>query len=88
VLLGDRGYQSRPAAAWLRARKVKPVIAKQRSQHGSGLGRQRWVVERTLSWLHQHRRLRLRYERRADIHEAFISIACSLICLRALQGAF
>jgi hypothetical protein len=37
VLLGDRGYQSRPAAAWLRARKVKPVIAKQRSQHGSGL---------------------------------------------------
>ncbi|HEY8630512.1 MAG TPA: IS5/IS1182 family transposase, partial [Gaiellaceae bacterium] len=38
--------------------------------------------------LHQHRRLRLRYERRADIHEAFVSIACSLICLRALQESF
>src|SRR6266511_2702871 len=46
------------------------IIAHQRAPHGSGLGRQRWVVERTLSWLHQHRRLRLRYERRADIHEA------------------
>jgi transposase len=87
-LLGDRGYHSGAAEAWLRARKVKPVIAHQRAAHGSGLGRQRWVVERTLSWLHQHRRLRLRYERRANIHEAFVSIACSLICLRALQEAF
>jgi len=87
-LLGDRGYHSKAAEAWLRARKIRPVIAHQRSRHGSGLGQQRWVVERTLSWLHQHRRLRLRYERRADIHEAFVSIACSLICLRALEGSF
>src|SRR5918992_3817901 len=39
-----------------------------------------WVVECSLSWLHQFRRLRVRYERRADIHEAFISLACCLIC--------
>ena len=87
-LLGDRAYASKAAEAWLRAHKVKPVIATKRDRHGSGLGQQRWVVERTLSWLHQHRRLRLRYERRADIHEAFVSIACSLICLRALQQSF
>ena len=37
----------------------------------------RWVVERTLSWLHQFRRLRIRYERRADIHEAFLTLAAS-----------
>ena len=37
----------------------------------------RWVVERTLSWLHQHRRLRIRSERQAEIHEAFLSLACS-----------
>ena len=58
------------------------------ARHGSGLGSQRWVVERTLSWLHQHRRLRIRYERQAEIHEAFLSLACSLICLRALQDSF
>ena len=87
-LLGDRGYHSKAAEAWLRERRITPVIAHQRSPHGSRLGRQRWVVERTLSWLHQHRRLRLRYERRADIHEAFVTIACSLICLRALQESF
>jgi hypothetical protein len=48
------------------------------------LGIYRWVVERTLAWLHHFRRLRIRYEQRADIHEAFLSIGCSLICFRRL----
>ena len=63
------------------------MVAKPHSPHGSGLGRERWVVERTVSWLHQYRRLRVRYERRDDIHEAFLDIACSLICFKALTRA-
>jgi len=39
-----------------------------------------------ISWLHQYRRLRVRYERRADIHEAFLQIAGCLICLKLLQA--
>jgi len=50
------------------------------------LGIFRWVVERTLAWLHQYRRLRIRFERRADIHEAFLSIGCALICFKHLRG--
>jgi Transposase DDE domain len=50
------------------------------------LGRERWVVERSISWLHQHRRLRVQWERRDDIHEAFLVIACCLI-LQALAEA-
>ena len=53
---------------------------------GIGLGVYRWVVERTLGWLHQFRRLRVRYERRADIHEAFLSLGCSIICFRRLTS--
>jgi transposase len=87
-VLGDRGYHANHVLEGLQARRIDAGIARQQHGHGSGLGRQRWVVERTLSWLHQNRRLRLRYERRADIHEAFLSIACSLICHRAPQGAF
>jgi transposase len=56
--------------------------------HGSGLGRQRWVVERTLSWLHQFKRLRTRWEQRADIHEAFLRLACCLICWRYLESSY
>ena len=48
-------------------------------------GRHRWVVERTLAWLTRYRRLAIRYERRDDIHAAFLSLGCSLICFNALQ---
>lgn len=77
---GDRGYDSEPHRRQLRARGIKPVLAKRRTEHGSGLGVSRWVVERTISWLHQFRRLRIRYERLPEIHEAFLSIGCALIC--------
>ena len=83
---GDRGYDSEPHRQALRALGVIPVIAKRFTEHGSGLGVHRWVVERTLAWLHQFRRLRIRYERRADIHEAFLSIGCSLICFKRLNS--
>ena len=53
--------------------------------HGSGLGRWRWVVERTFSWLNQFRRLRVRYDKRADIHEAFLSLGCALIWWQSLR---
>jgi transposase len=71
-------------ALW--ARGITPQIAHRNTEHGSGLGVYRWVVERTNSWLHQYRRLRVRYERRDDIHEAFLTIGCSLICLKLLQA--
>jgi transposase len=61
-------------------------LAKRNTEHGSGLGRWRWVVERTFAWLNQFRRLRVRYEKRADIHEAFLSVGCALICWRFLQA--
>jgi transposase len=45
------------------------------------LGCHRWVVERTLAWLSRYRRLTVRYDRCADIYEAFLVLACSLVCL-------
>lgn len=79
-LQGDRAYDSRPLRRQLRRRGIQPVLARRFTEHGTGLGRFRWVVERTLSWLHQFRRLRVRYERRDDIHEAFLKIGCILVC--------
>ena len=61
-------------------------LARRETEHVSGLGRYRWVVERTFAWLHQFKRLLVRYERRADIHEAFLAIGYSLICLKLLQA--
>ena len=64
------------------------VVARAGSPHGSGLGIFRWVVERTLARLHRFRRLALRYERRADVHEAFLMLGCALITWRYLKREF
>ena len=85
-LYADRAYDSRRHRRALRQRHIAPSLARRGAAHGSGLGVYRWVVERTLSWRRQFRRLRVRYERRADIHEAFLSIGCSLICFRRLTS--
>lgn len=82
---GDRGYDSEPHRKQLRRRNIEPVLAKRNTEHGSGLGVFRWVVERTLAWLHQFRRLRTRYDRRDDIHEAFMSLGCAMICFNYLN---
>jgi hypothetical protein len=42
-------------------------------------------IERTLAWLAKYRRLAIRYERRDDVHEAFLHLGCSLICLNYLS---
>ena len=39
-------------------------------------------------WLNQFRRLRVRYDKRADIHEAFLSLGCALICWQSLRKAW
>ncbi len=84
IVQGDRGYDSEPHRAWLRQLGIEPLLAKRNTPHGSGLGVYRWVVERTLAWFHQFRRLRVRYERRDDMHEAFMKLGSILICFRLL----
>ena len=65
-------------------RGIKVRIARKGVDSSARLGRHRWVVERTFAWLDQFRRLTIRYERRHDIHDAFLSLGCSLICLNAI----
>jgi transposase len=60
------------------------VIARRRRPHGSRLGRQRWVVERTFAHLHNPRRLRIRYERNDQLHLAFMLLGCAVVCQRRL----
>ncbi len=66
-LIADRGYDHDKYRRLVRQRGVKPLIARRQTEHGSGLGRYRWVVERTFAWLHNFKRLLVRFERRADI---------------------
>jgi transposase len=84
--MGDRGYDSDPHRMTLSGRGVATAIARRGEPHGSGLGVLRYVVEQSLALLHQFRRLRVRYDKRADIHEAFVTIAMAWICWRRLHS--
>jgi transposase len=83
----DRGYDHDKYRRLLRERGITPEIARRQTGHGSGLGRARWVVERTFAWLHNFKRLLVRYDRRHEIHEAFLAIGCCLVCFRRLQNS-
>ena len=84
----DKAYDHRRCRAACRRRNIMPRIARRGVDNSQRLGRHRWVIERTFAWINSFKRLSVRYERRVDIHYAFTAIACSLICLRALQGRF
>jgi IS5 family transposase len=77
----DKGYSSKANRAACRRRGIVPRIARKGVESGEHLGRHRWVVERTFAWLYRFRRLLIRYERRSDIHRAFLHLACALITL-------
>jgi transposase len=86
VLLADRGYDYDKYRDELIERGVTPWIARKSTEHGSGLGKRRWVVERTFAWLHGLRRLRTRWERRAELHLAFMHLGCAVICQRLARA--
>ncbi|MFD3537488.1 IS5 family transposase [Streptomyces sp. NPDC058664] len=85
MLLADRGYDHDKYRRLVWAQGIKPVIARRSVPHGSGLGNHRWVVERTIAWLHGFWRLGVRWERRNDIHEAFLGLATCLNTHRHVQ---
>ncbi|MFH0246320.1 IS5 family transposase [Streptomyces sp. HK10] len=83
-LYGDKGYDYAHLRRWLSRRGIRHRIARKGVDSSTRLGRHRWVVERTVSWLAGCRRLHRRYERKASHFLAFTSIACTLICYRRL----
>jgi transposase len=86
-VVADRGYDHDKYRLELRRLGIGSEIARRQSEHGSGLGRIRSVVERTFAWLHHFKRLLVRYHRRHEIHEAFLAIGCCLVCFRRLQNS-
>ncbi len=84
-LHADKAYDLPRCREAVRRRRIKARIARRRVDSSERLGRHRWVVERTLAWFSRFRRLTTRYERRADIHQALLSLAASLNCWSYVQ---
>lgn len=86
VFQGDAAYGTPANTKGTRERGVVPLLSKPRHPHGSGLGRFRYVVERTHTWFSLNRRLRLCYEKCGAHFQAFHDLAAALICARKLHA--
>lgn len=85
IFQGDRAYGTPDVLAGVRDRGVKPLIPKINSKiHGSGLGKFRFVVERTLAWFGQKRRLKICYEKTGDHFQALHDLTAAFICANKL----
>jgi len=81
ALVADKAFDDTALRGILRWLGIEPHIPK-RGDEEHGLGKLRWFIERTLSWLHQFRRLRTRWDRKPNVHQAFLSLAAAVICYR------
>ena len=85
-LHGDKAYNNQFIRAELRRRRIGIRLARKGIESRTRLGRHRWVIERSLSWLMRYRRLVRRYDRLAEHFQGFVTIACTLICYRHLTN--
>jgi hypothetical protein len=83
--MADRGYGFPSIIQEVLARSIKSLIAPRGTGHGSGLGRFRYVVERTMAWMAGFRRINHCYERTGEHWQAFNELACCMICARKLH---
>jgi transposase len=86
-LYADAGYDCEATRILLRWLGIEPHIRKRNETHGSHLGRVRWVVERTISWIKGLRRMRVRYDRSAVSIDAWTSLAAAVVCVNILLQA-
>jgi len=82
-LRGDKAYDSEKIRRELRRRGIKPLLNRRRKPRRH---RKLWPVERTQAWINQYRRLKVRYERLQCTYQAFLNLACALICYKRTSG--
>ena len=90
ALVGDAGYGFDHTIREVVRRQIKSLLAPRARRgkpatHGSGLGRIRYVIERTLSWMANFRRIVQCYEATGRAWKAFNELACCLVCANRLH---
>ena len=72
TVFADKGYDAERHRTLCRAFDIEPFIHKRGLPHGSGLGKHRWPVERSLRWLLENKELGLRYDRCGFIAQSLL----------------
>ncbi|MCC7290427.1 MAG: transposase [Phycisphaerales bacterium] len=86
VALGDKAYGTPKNREGCRRRGVASLLAQAGQPVIRGLGKARYVVECTLSWFNNYRRLRLCYERNGEHLQALHDLAAAILCAKRLAA--
>lgn len=81
-LHADMAYDVPQLRRWLWGKHIGVRIARKGVESSERLGRRRWLIERTMSWLSGYRRLSPRYERQPSNYLAFLGLAAALCCYK------
>jgi putative transposase len=85
---GDGTSRGAEGTAWVHAKypRVLASVAHAEGQKGFAVLPHRWVVERTLAWLNQSRRLSKDYEELPTTSETFVYVAMTRLMLKRLAA--
>jgi transposase len=87
ALFGDRAYGTKAMIALVKSQRIESFLAPRADDtHGSGLGKVRYVVERTLACFSHYRRLRVCYERTNKHFQAFHDLAACLLTVSRIRS--
>ncbi len=86
-LHADKAYDQPELRVWVRRRGIAVRIARKGIESNQRLGRHRWVIERTVSWLTGYHRLTIRYDRKGIHYLGFLTLAAALTCFKKLVKA-
>ena len=86
-LLGDRGYGFPWTIAAIVLLGIVSLLCPRGTPHGSGLGKRRYVIERTMAWMGNFRRIKCCYEKPGEHFQAFHDLAASVLCAGKLAGS-
>ncbi|ATL72055.1 IS5 family transposase [Nocardia terpenica] len=86
-LHADKAYDSVELRQWVRRRGVAVRIARKGIESAERLGRHRWVIERSISWLTGYHRHNIRYDRKGTHYLGFLTLAAALTCYKKLTKA-
>lgn len=84
IVRADTGYTSADLLGLLNACGIEAEIPQRGKDKPSGLGKQRWPVERAIAWLKQYRAVGVRRDRDDAHYEAYVQLACGLIVFKQL----
>ncbi len=83
--MGGKAYDSKAVRRELQRRRIMLVISRKGASDIKSLGKLRCVVEQTFTLLHQLKRFAMRWERRLELHDPFVSLTCNIICWQRLK---